>query len=635
MNHMNEAHAMYYNVDHSSMFGSNLSTVYADGPPPLEDINDEQEESDFKEFSSGKTSIRDEVLDGPKSNLQFDFKKNHVEKRYNSLDSVSLKNNDKESRFERNKSIDSENELSPISQTKKDLKQNEHGQFADFSNFQEESESDLTNNSVFAVGKWESDDEFGTFSSHDENFEKTYDNHNSINRNSQKSTKKQLNENAIVDTDSDFNSIDNYCVNNSSSEKMSTFHDGNYNQMKQNDLKVNMDDASYVMDSEKSLQDDFDSFKDSESSTTLPNDHVNSSDGSLVDKVNFTSNPSPKMFTSSSSADVWNEQDNFTDFGAFTTSKTDVNNEFTDYSSGDHKWSNFQADFSNFGDENVSNEKTASKDGFKLENSLSSSNSQSPSIGTSVVAGLSLHTCFPDIFFTSSVNVKQDINFAQSTKQMYVWKNLEYSMYEGVLRFFWKECDTFHKICQVLAISQNNVNSQNPVALVENNDIPMFATGLGILQPSILPLPPKKSKVISQNGNKTLNTHAVLKTSETKTENVYNGLDTLSNADTAYLNLEFFESLSMDNPVSKMEVVNPISKYSGSHIDLNDFKKMSSNQEDPINVYTKLDTSKISTFSMNYNQSCLSELAKETIDKFEDLSFMHSSVLMFPLSKNS
>lgn len=82
-------------------------------------------------------------------------------------------------------------------------------------------------------------------------------------------------------------------------------------------------------------------------------------------------------------------------------------------------------------------------------------------------------------------------------------------------------------------------------------------------------------------------------------------------------------------------VVNPVSKYSGSHIDLNDFKKVSSNQEDPINVYTKLDTSKISTFSMNYNQSCLSELAKETIDKFEDLSFMHSSVLMFPLSKNS
>ena len=67
--YMNDTHSLYYNVDHSSMFGSNLSTVFADGPPPLEDGDDDHGEF---VFSSETDAIGEAVLSKIESKLQRD-----------------------------------------------------------------------------------------------------------------------------------------------------------------------------------------------------------------------------------------------------------------------------------------------------------------------------------------------------------------------------------------------------------------------------------------------------------------------------------------------------------------------------------------------------------------------------------
>lgn len=56
---MNDTHSLYYNVDQSSMFGSNLSTVFADSPPPLDDGEDDHREF---VFSSETDAVGEAVL---------------------------------------------------------------------------------------------------------------------------------------------------------------------------------------------------------------------------------------------------------------------------------------------------------------------------------------------------------------------------------------------------------------------------------------------------------------------------------------------------------------------------------------------------------------------------------------------
>ena len=72
---MNDTHSLYYNVDHSSMFGANLSTVFADGPPPLEDGDDDHGEF---VFSSETDAIGEAVLNKIESKLQRDAEERPV-----------------------------------------------------------------------------------------------------------------------------------------------------------------------------------------------------------------------------------------------------------------------------------------------------------------------------------------------------------------------------------------------------------------------------------------------------------------------------------------------------------------------------------------------------------------------------
>lgn len=62
--------------------------------------------------------------------------------------------------------------------------------------------------------------------------------------------------------------------------------------------------------------------------------------------------------------------------------------------------------------------------------------------------------------------------------------------------------------------------------------------------------------------------------------------------------------------------------------------KTKSSQNDLLKILQKLDTTKMSSMIFQKNQTELSPEVKEIIGKFEDLGFMHSTVLMFPLPKN-
>lgn len=65
--------------------------------------------------------------------------------------------------------------------------------------------------------------------------------------------------------------------------------------------------------------------------------------------------------------------------------------------------------------------------------------------------------------------------------------------------------------------------------------------------------------------------------------------------------------------------------------EMNVFKASKSLQDDPMEILKKLDNSKIG----NESRTRLSPRAKQIVETFEDLSFMHSSVLMFPLHKDN
>ena len=70
-----------------------------------------------------------------------------------------------------------------------------------------------------------------------------------------------------------------------------------------------------------------------------------------------------------------------------------------------------------------------------------------------------------------------------------------------------------------------------------------------------------------------------------------------------------------------------------SEIDV--FKTPKPAQDDPLEILKKLDTSKMSSSVVGASEAQLSTRAKEIIESLDDLSFMHSSVLMFPLNKNN
>ena len=89
---MNDTHSLYYNVDHSSMFGSNLSTVFADGPPPLEDGDDDHGEF---VFSSESDAIGEAVLSKIEGKLQRD-----AEDEKSSLHSDHAETNQNSEKFE-------------------------------------------------------------------------------------------------------------------------------------------------------------------------------------------------------------------------------------------------------------------------------------------------------------------------------------------------------------------------------------------------------------------------------------------------------------------------------------------------------------------------------------------------------
>ena len=65
---MNDTHSLYYNVDHSSMYGSNLSTVFADSPPPLEE-DTEEDHGEFV-FSAKNNAVGEAVLNKIEGKLQ-------------------------------------------------------------------------------------------------------------------------------------------------------------------------------------------------------------------------------------------------------------------------------------------------------------------------------------------------------------------------------------------------------------------------------------------------------------------------------------------------------------------------------------------------------------------------------------
>jgi tryptophanyl-tRNA synthetase len=75
--------------------------------------------------------------------------------------------------------------------------------------------------------------------------------------------------------------------------------------------------------------------------------------------------------------------------------------------------------------------------------------------------------------------------------------------------------------------------------------------------------------------------------------------------------------------------------FGNNRPDLDVFKTTKSVQDDPLEILKKLDTSKMSSSVVNESRAQLSSRAKEIIETFDDLSFMHSSVLMFPLHKNN
>lgn len=75
------------------------------------------------------------------------------------------------------------------------------------------------------------------------------------------------------------------------------------------------------------------------------------------------------------------------------------------------------------------------------------------------------------------------------------------------------------------------------------------------------------------------------------------------------------------------------SSFTNNQDELVNFRKTKSISDNPLKILQKLDATKMSSTVIQGAQTELSPRAKEVIGKFDDLSFMHSSVLMFPLNK--
>ena len=145
---MNDTHSLYYNVDHSSMFGSNLSTVFADGPPPLEDGDDDHGEF---VFSSETDAIGEAVLNKIESKLQRDAEGKSVGDKSGLNSNVEIKPNLSEEKFEAfaNFEISNQNDNSDIQDASVGLNPEVNGHKENVKNY---------SNDEF------SDDEFGDFS---------------------------------------------------------------------------------------------------------------------------------------------------------------------------------------------------------------------------------------------------------------------------------------------------------------------------------------------------------------------------------------------------------------------------------------------------------------------------------------
>lgn len=285
---------------------------------------------------------------------------------------------------------------------------------------------------------------------------------------------------------------------------------------------------------------------------------------------------------------------------------------------------------------------------------------------------VSLQRSFPRTFTTLQYHVEllRDLkmNGGIRISRGHLWTSLCSNSSEGALRFSWDKCKTSDTICKTLNVTKDKILAQPSVlAMTEGLEVPVFATGLGILQPSVVPTPPKKKKSKSKQPKEILN-RTILDSSasggfmsvqqsglvitESKTESGKdNGSDTAS--DTASLDLEFFASAPSNVPMSTDQGSNnslynldfalgvtPLDSQHGSQFglinhqnELENFAKAKPFQGDPLKIFKKLDTTKMSSTVVTETKAQLTPRAMEIIGNFDDLSFMHSSVLMFPLHK--
>ena len=155
---MNDTHSLYYNVDHSSMFGSNLSTVFADGPPPLEDSLNDDDHGEFV-FSSETDAIGQAVLNKIESKLKKDAETRSAggERENSSLGSdIETKPNSSTEKFEAFANFEASIGSNHFGTLEKSDIGAESGQ--EVNGFEE----NITNN--VESGDGFSDDEFGDFS---------------------------------------------------------------------------------------------------------------------------------------------------------------------------------------------------------------------------------------------------------------------------------------------------------------------------------------------------------------------------------------------------------------------------------------------------------------------------------------
>ncbi|XP_028396240.1 aftiphilin-like [Dendronephthya gigantea] len=421
-------------------------------------------------------------------------------------------------------------------------------------------------------------------------------------------------------------------------------------------------------DKETSADDDFGDFADfsNDSFAAFSSDNSRTDSSKTTDKVLPVNNLDTKQ-----------NSGEFTSFSEATNSKKEHKFKANLESTVPQNKQGFQADFGAFSESTSSENKQEFQADFSaFSKSTSSWKSSTQRLSSQQSTGLkqlvSFYSCFQDVFVTLHHKV-EDLQHMKDLgekrlNQEKLWKNLHSNMGEGALRFSWEQCKTSNKICKALEVSKKNiVVNPNILAMSEGLEIPVFAAGLGILQPSIVPAPPikKKGKGKKESGS-TRETSSGSSTPppslqvqtnipEFKSDTTKdNNSDTasLSNSDTASLDLDFFASAPSNAPVnSDQSASNSLHNLEfafgsvppGNQTDLagnrerefDAFKPSKVVQDDPLKILKKLDTSKMSSSVVNESRAQLSSRASGIIETFEDLSFMHSSVLMFPLHKNN